>query len=349
MKKVPVIDITDLYHPHQDVGDNVDIVSAFALPEIDLKAIIIDVTAPFRMPFHVDAEFGPQYGPREPGIIPITQLNYLFGRNVPYGIGTEKKLNSVTDDQPSESSFFNGATVLLDALDKADEPVHILCFGSLRPLAVALNRNERLVKQKTACIHVCAGSSGNYTEWNVRLDPLAYIRVLRSEIPIDLYPCATEHGPFDVGENNTFWQLSSFAFAKNMHPSLRRYLQYAFGKCQLPDYLSAMSYDFEEPELLYGRTNHNVWETAVWMSVADRSLVSTPEGFRYKPSEKSTPSVLTEEMKNIECSVDRLGHISYHHSARYTGVRIYKRELPINLFAMLSEALGGLYCEYQPK
>ena len=41
---VPVIDVTDLYHPHQDVGDNFDVLAAYALPEIDLRAVILDCT-----------------------------------------------------------------------------------------------------------------------------------------------------------------------------------------------------------------------------------------------------------------------------------------------------------------
>ena len=40
-KRVPVIDITDLYHPYQDPGDNFDLIAAYALPEIDLRAVIL--------------------------------------------------------------------------------------------------------------------------------------------------------------------------------------------------------------------------------------------------------------------------------------------------------------------
>ena len=42
--KVPVIVITDLYFPGQDIGDNFDLVTPFSLPQVDLKAIILDVT-----------------------------------------------------------------------------------------------------------------------------------------------------------------------------------------------------------------------------------------------------------------------------------------------------------------
>ena len=38
-QRIPVIDCTDLYHPHQDVGDNFDLVLPYALnEEIDLRA-----------------------------------------------------------------------------------------------------------------------------------------------------------------------------------------------------------------------------------------------------------------------------------------------------------------------
>lgn len=48
MKRIPTVDVTDLYHPHQDCGDNFDSISAYGLPEIDLQAIILDCTERFR-------------------------------------------------------------------------------------------------------------------------------------------------------------------------------------------------------------------------------------------------------------------------------------------------------------
>ncbi len=48
LTRIPVIDVTDLYHPYQDVGDNFDLVAAYALPEIDLRAVILDAHDSFR-------------------------------------------------------------------------------------------------------------------------------------------------------------------------------------------------------------------------------------------------------------------------------------------------------------
>ncbi len=82
---VPLIDVTDLYYPHQDAGDNFDILGAYGLPEVDLRAVILDCTEPFRQPVARNPGkglFPDANGPREPGFIPVLQLNYIFGCNV---------------------------------------------------------------------------------------------------------------------------------------------------------------------------------------------------------------------------------------------------------------------------
>ena len=81
---VPVIDVTDLYTPHQDPGDNFDLVTAFALPQINLEAVILDPTTAF-------------LGTRAPGQLAVEQLNLAFGRNVPYAYGPFAALSSPTD------------------------------------------------------------------------------------------------------------------------------------------------------------------------------------------------------------------------------------------------------------
>ena len=50
IKKVPIIDVTDLYHPNMDVGDNFDLIAPYGLPEIDLRAVILDVDEYLRQP-----------------------------------------------------------------------------------------------------------------------------------------------------------------------------------------------------------------------------------------------------------------------------------------------------------
>ena len=47
-KKIPVVVITDLYHPYQDPGDNMDLIMGFGLPDVELKAVLLDITDAFR-------------------------------------------------------------------------------------------------------------------------------------------------------------------------------------------------------------------------------------------------------------------------------------------------------------
>ena len=42
---VPIIYTTDLYHPHDDPDDHFDLATLFALPEFDIRAIVIDMGA----------------------------------------------------------------------------------------------------------------------------------------------------------------------------------------------------------------------------------------------------------------------------------------------------------------
>ena len=42
INRTPLIVITDLYHPYQDPGDNFELINAYAIPSIDLKAVRID-------------------------------------------------------------------------------------------------------------------------------------------------------------------------------------------------------------------------------------------------------------------------------------------------------------------
>ena len=40
------------------------------------------------------------------------------------------------------------------------------------------------------------------------LDPHAVVRLLRSDLPVAIYPCATKDGPFAYGPHNCFWRTA---------------------------------------------------------------------------------------------------------------------------------------------
>ncbi len=211
-KRVPLIDTTDLYHPHQDVGDNFDILAAYALPEVDLRAVILDATEKYRGEG------------RDAGFIPVLQLNSIFGRGVPCGTTPYAAMRSPEDSMLDAPTFQQaGIELLLETLRQSAEPVDVTVFGSARAVAVAYNREPDLLRRQVRRIHLCAGaSSPDFLEWNVVLDPHAIVRLLRSELPIAIYPCATQDGPFAYGPHNCFWKLPNLAFVADLQPPLRR-------------------------------------------------------------------------------------------------------------------------------
>lgn len=364
--KVPVIDITDLYHPYEDPGDNLDIVNAFALPEIDLKAVILDVTDAFRKPV---ADFPTLWhdpnGPREPGIIPMTQLNYIFNRNVHFGVGPFWPLRSEDDSKNDAPEFQqSGIRLFLRTLRESPQRVEVVSFGSARLLAAAYNREPDLLRQKVNAIHISAGTaspgfvkgrseSHNQIpggEWNVALDPLAFIRLLRSGLPLRLYPCATKDGAFAYGPHNTYWNLPDLHFLRDIDPKIRNYTFYALGRLSQVDFLRAL--DGEVPEGLTGdklNQPHHVWETAVWLNVARRSLVERQGKFRIISDDSVQPSdrILSNVLRPCRIEVRPDARFSFELIDAPTNVRIIDRGDPMEYQKAMREAFPELWTKYR--
>jgi pyrimidine-specific ribonucleoside hydrolase len=357
VKKVPIIDITDLYHPAQDPGDNFDIIAAYALPEIDLRAVILDATERFRQPIADggDPTFRDTRGyAREPGVIPMTQMNFIFNRNVPYATSPFTTMKSPDDcmyDVPVFQQY--GIELILKTLQDSEEKVEILSFGSARTLAAAYNREPDLLRSKVKRIHLSAGSSSpEYPEWNVLLDPNAIVCLFRSDLPIAVYPCATGQGPFDYSPNNSFWRLPNLEFIKDMHPKLKRYLGYAFGYVNRVDFLRAVQEDFPEEHMqaIYPHY-HSVWETAVWMQVSNRVLVHRADGsYRIIPADEVLPtdSVLPNELRPCKVNVQENGRFTFEYTDEPTNLLIYYRGEPYENEKALREALPALYLSINP-
>jgi hypothetical protein len=365
--RVPVIDVTDLYHPHQDEGDNFDILAAFAYPEIDLRAVILDCTEPFRHPLAHDPGEGlwpDARGPRDPGFIPVWQLNYIFNRNVPCAVGPFTLMNSPSDPMDDVPGFQQqGIELILRTLEESCEPVHIMTFGSVRAVAAAYNRAPRLFKEKVALISMSAGASGSdFLEWNVALDPLAILCLLRSDLPIAIFPnaAACNQDPaqeslgnaFSYDAHNTFWKLLNLHFFKDMEPRLRRYLDFAFGRVNRVDFLHAMDEDFPDG-FNAGRydNEYKIWETALWIIRTGRRLVRRADGaHRIIPPAELLPSdvELTNELRPCHVEVRDNGIYSFKETSGTTNRWIYYRGDPRENELALREALPALYLSFRP-
>jgi hypothetical protein len=359
--KVPIIDVTDLYHPHEDVGDNFDLVAAYALAEINLRAVILDAHDSFRKPvsdhplllkFWVDKS-----GPRDPGFIPVLQLNYIFNRNVPTAVGPFTMMNSPQDKMLGIPAFQQqGVELILQVLRESKEPISIVSFGSARPIAVAYNRDPQLFYAKVKQIHLSAGaSSPDFLEWNVGLDPNAVVCLLRSDLPIAIYPCAVgekEGGPFGYGPHNSFYKTPNVQFIQQMDPRLRRYMTYAFGRVARSDFLRAMEEDFpdELTAKVYAQP-HNVWETGTWVRVSNRRLVRRADGhYRIIPAEevRSTDKIMPNDLRPCRVKVRDDGIFTFELTDQPSNFSIYDRGDPHENERAFAEALAALYVSFRP-
>jgi hypothetical protein len=97
-KRIPFIHGTDLFHPHDDPDDHFDLATVFAMPELDVRAILLDL--------------GKRQG-EKPGRIPVEQMLKLSGRKVPYAVGLNEKLKSPEDKGLDQSPECQGAIDLL--------------------------------------------------------------------------------------------------------------------------------------------------------------------------------------------------------------------------------------------
>ena len=359
--KVAVIDVTDLYHPHQDVGDNFDLVAAYALPEIDLRAVILDAHDSFRKPvsdhpvlskYYVDTE-----GPRDPGFIPVLQLNYIFNRNIPAAVGPFTPMRSPQDKMLDIPSFQQqGVDLILKVLRDSKELVEILSFGSARPIAVAYNRDPALFHGKVRRIHLSAGAtSPDIVDWNVALDPNAIVRLLRSDLPIAIYPCSAgvkEGGWSGYSPNNTFYKTPNANFIKQLDPRLQRYMAYAFGRVNRSDFLRAMEEDFpdELTAKIYSKP-HNVWETAAWTQASGRRLVRRADGhYRMIPAQevRGTDRILPNGLRPCLLKVAEDGKFAFELTDKPSNFLIYDRGDPYENEKAFTEALIEFYTSIKP-
>jgi predicted class III extradiol MEMO1 family dioxygenase len=88
--KVPIMHSTDLFHPHADPDDHYDLACLFAIPEFDIKGIVLDLGAEQAK------------GCGRPA---VEQMMHITGRKAPYAVGLSRALSSRTEkalDQPAE-------------------------------------------------------------------------------------------------------------------------------------------------------------------------------------------------------------------------------------------------------
>jgi Inosine-uridine preferring nucleoside hydrolase len=295
MAGVPVIYSTDLYHPHDDPDDHFDLVTLFALPEVDVKGIIIDMSN-FRQ------KRGYHKTPKQPGIVALQQVFHLTGKSAPYALGLETPLRS-TDDKALDlpQSRQGGVEMILSTLRESKERVNIFVVGSLVDVAAAYNREPDLMRDKVRAVYVNAGTGpdGWQEEWNVRLDQKAYQRVMLSDLPIEWYPC--------FGRNNyyTYFRIKQSEVLADCSKPLLAFFEYALTR-SASEPISFLAGTYAPP-----KGSRNMWSTASFFDLAGRKIYKTSKGYqalRQPPTPGSKP-VVCYNMRPVQLSAMQEAHI----------------------------------------
>jgi hypothetical protein len=215
--RVPVIYCTDLFHPHDDPDDHFDLATVFAMPEMDVKVIVLD---------QGDKQL------QRPGSIPVSQMNRITGLKVPAAIGLAKKLKSPQDKALDQSAEFqNGVAMILQTLRDSPVPVMIAAVGSVRDVVAAFNREPELFRAKVGKLMAFIGDASHPTfkEYNVELDPQAYIGLMRSGLPVWWVPCF-DGGLWQNKGHASFWKAKHGDILENAPPELIQFFIYALEK-----------------------------------------------------------------------------------------------------------------------
>ena len=312
-----------------------------ALPEFDLRGIILDATRRFLVGKPEGFDF-----PRDPGFVPVLQLSSILGKAIPVAAGPTAPLkhpgDTALDQHQSDQA---GIDLLLQIMRESPEPALISVVGSARIIAVAFNREPELMRKKTKRILLNAGATAvTRDEWNANLDTAAYVKLWRSGLPIDWYPCATERGAFDLEhERGTHWQASHDVLLKDLPSKMKSWFAYSFAGNGRGDIIRALD------ELGSGAVwehilsaHRSLWSTASIIMAADRVLAHTPEGWRFLPALAAGGNTWPLTLEHVAAAVQDNGQVDWKLSANATGYRIFRRQPSREYSAAMAEALHAL-------
>lgn len=320
----PVVHLTDLYCPPQDPDDTLDLLTLHALPELEIRAVVLDPTRRF---LRARRDGGYDIA-REPGLATVLQLQHLTGTAYPVATGPIDPLRDTSDDCRDRTLGEQaGVELILRVLRESDRPVVVSVVSSLRPLVAAYNRNPALCEERIDRVLVNAGTaSGEEREWNVLLDPVAYDALGRTRLRVDWFPCAGGDGPCAQEELNTYWSADLRLLLTGLPTSLRAWLHHSFGAGARGDMLRSL-HEMGEGETwqMLSEGGRNMWSTASLVDAAGRTLRRTDAGWRFVPADGEDPVFGLEETGDRQ-------------------LRRFRRSLTVDHDTAMTEALHDLLC-----
>lgn len=340
--RIPLVHITDLYHPPQDPDDHIDLATVAALPEFDLCGVVLDVTQKFLDPAPVGWDVA-----RDPGYVPVMQLGHLIGKAIPVAAGPVSPLKDPSDDLRDRSASEQaGVRLLLDILEDSPGPILLSITGSARVATASFNRAPDLLRKKIGAVLLNAGSTaGAKREWNVGLDPSAYIGLWQSGLPIHWYPCATAKSAFDpADERGTFWKTSHTTLFGSLTPSMRAWFAYALTAGKRSDVIRHLSEEVDREA--WGKVlqeNRSMWATASLVMAAGRILARTDAGWRFvHANEAAGAEVWPWRLDPITATIDDQAIVEWSPAGSEARSSLFGRQSGTGYGTAMGEALGAL-------
>ncbi len=168
----PVIYSTDLYYTIEDIDDYFDAAVLLKCSEADLKGVVLDN----------------HYYPTD-GEKALAKIMEFSRRRVPVAKGLGQFEMRSFADKGYDVDDEGGVEMILKTLRESREKVALIAVGSLTDCAVAYLREPALFAEKIAAIYPVAGSvESPVQDYNVKLDPKAFVTIMRSGLPIVWVP-----------------------------------------------------------------------------------------------------------------------------------------------------------------
>ena len=251
---IPILYTTDLLHPHSDPDDHYDLATLFALPEFDIRGLVFDLG---------------EKGKGKAALASLRQMMHLTQREIPWAEGLLHNLASPEDTGEGYPEEQAGIRLILDTLRASVQPVTLFVTGSLRDIAAAYNQAPDLFKEKAGRLYINAGSVNDKVEWNVGLDLNAYLRIMRSGLPIYWAPCFGNDG------YETYWRFTQSDVLDKLDPPLQQFFIYMLEKAG-PGAGDPIAFLDAQPapaaRATYWPQPRNMWCTAPLLHAAGRPI-----------------------------------------------------------------------------
>ncbi len=297
-EKTAVIYSSDLFHPHGDMDDQVDLAALYGLPDIDIKLVILD---------HGKSQL------ERPGLIPVRQMNRLTGRDIRAEIGLTYNLQNLQDQALEQEEQFQGAVkALIEVMETTAQKVVIITVGSLRDIAAAYNRSPELFHEKVDKVLIFAGeaSKKNFVETNVKMDRFAFATIMNSDLPVYWVPCF-DGGLWQNRGRASYWQTTYEKILQDVPDSLLKYFLYAAKRSKDDPFLFLdEEIDINLKNKLF-RTARNLWSCSLFYIASGKTVTKTDKGYDVVPVEKARDKDVVFDFAPVNIEASSNGEIKY--------------------------------------